>query len=55
MTMPVIPILKSGNCPAYYDAHNNMCVPRPGAKPAIAKSGSCPSGWDAHGNYCVKR
>jgi hypothetical protein len=52
--MPVMPILKDGNCPPGYSSVGNMCVPNANPKPVIPKNGSsCPSGWSSVGNYCI--
>ena len=51
--MPIVPLLKNGNCPTGYLQQGNMCVPTSSAKPAIAKNGNCPTGYSQQGNYCV--
>jgi len=47
------PIPNNGSCPSSYGSQGDFCVPRSGARFAIAKIASCPSGYGSQGNYCV--
>ena len=55
MTMQAMPIPKKGACPIGYHSDGDMCMPDPGAKPAMLKAGSssAPIGWHTEGDYIV--